>query len=90
MPRRVEDLIGGDPAEQGRRPLKSQTGLLRGRRAVGLTRNPGVSRAECKRASKFRGAHKGTEARRLAFGAPPIGGSGRRMRSGFRRTSGLA
>ena len=29
MARRVEDLIGGDPAEQGRRPLKVRQAKLR-------------------------------------------------------------
>src|SRR5258708_11277827 len=56
-PRRVEDLIGGDPSgvcRTGRRPLKPQTVLLRWRRAVGLRRTAAASRAERKRASKSR------------------------------------
>src|SRR5260221_4171909 len=90
IPRRVEDLIGGDPAKPGRRPLKPQTVLLRWRRAVGLRRTTAASRAECKRASRTRVLIRVQKRASLAFGGPPIGGSGRRMRSGFRRTLGSA
>ena len=91
VPRRVEDLIGGDPSgvcRTGRRPLKPQTVLLRWRRAVGLRRTTAASRAERKRASRSRVLIRVQKRASLAFGLPPIGGRGRRIRSGLRRTLG--
>jgi hypothetical protein len=55
---------------------------------VGLRRTTAASRAECKRASKSMVFIRVQKRASLAFGLPPIGGRGRRIRSGLRRTLG--
>src|SRR6266481_3649753 len=68
--------------------LYPQTVLLRWRRAVGLRRTAAASRAERKRASRNRVLLRVQKRASLAFGLPPFGGRGERIRSGLRRTLG--